>query len=718
MALTRPMEPDGWTGALSGVSCRAVLVGNPNVGKSAIFWRLTGKPSEECNIPGSSVAVSMAPVRRGARHRWRRFRRSRLARRVARVLGGGRGGAGGAGGAKHGRGTRSAGLLERPGVEEETGVGPCDPVLIDTPGATSLFPLGEDEMATRDLLLGLPEVVVFVADAKNLRRSLALFLQVAAFERPMVFDLNMVDEAENVGVHVDVAALQERLGCPCNTSVAIEGHGMNRLAAALHEARPASYKVVFQAPIEEALEELSDLLRGGSVPPRALGSLLLARDPRGLAVVEQEFGPGTQRLVREIVDRTEARYGTPLDVVMTEQLHAAAEQLAAGLVHRHPHRSSLSDRVGHLVQSPLTGVPVAIVITMAMYLWVGQLGAGLVVDTIEQKVFDGWLIPLMTPVVDRIPWAFLRGALMDPDFGLLPTGLFLAFGIVLPVLFFFFLFFAVLEDSGYLPRLSILLDRVLRLVGLNGKGVLPLVMGFSCVTMAVITTRMLDTRKERLIATFLLILGIPCAPLLSVQILILRDLSWTAPVTVYGIILLQILVAGVAANRVLGGRLPDFIMEIPRMRLPKPRVVLARTWRRSVQFTKEAVPVFMLASFIMYVLNWMGGLDLLEAAGRPVVGHLLGLPDKAIQVLIKTLIRRESGAAELHLVQESFDSVQLVVTLLVMTFLMPCLNAVIVIIKEHGLKAALVIMGGVMVYCVLAGALVNAVCRALGVSFA
>ncbi len=674
---------------------RAVLIGNPNVGKSAIFWRLTGLPSEECNVPGSSVAASVAPIREGARGTWQ------LARRVVtwlKDLGASRAGDGAPG---------------SPLRRKRTGTS-----LVDTPGAASIFALGEDEMALRDLLLGRPDVVVFIADAKNLRRSLALFLQVVAFGYRTVFDLNMMDEAENLGLRIDVAELGRRLGCPCTTSVAIEGHGMRRLAGALERACSPACTMTYQPPIEQAMEEIASLVRGASVPSRAFGTMLLARDRRCLEIVEEEFGPGTRRAVLAIVDRLEAHYGAPLDVVMTEQVYAAAEELASGVVDRRPRRTAMSERVGHLVQSPATGVPIALLITVAMYFWVGWLGAGLVVDTLEHRVFDGWLIPMVARVVGRLPGAFVRGALMDPDFGLFPTGLFLAFGVVLPVLFFFFLFFAVLEDSGYLPRLSILLDRVLRVVGLNGKGVLPLVMGFSCVTMAVITTRMLDTKKERLIATFLLILGVPCAPLLSVQVLILRDMSWTAPVTVYGLIFLQILVAGMLANRVLGGRLPDFIMEVPRMRAPKPGVVLARTWRRSVQFMREAVPIFMLASFIMFLLDWVGGLEVVEAFARPVVGHLLGLPDKAVQVLIKTIIRRENGAAELHLVRASFDSVQMVVTLLVMTFLVPCLNAVIVIIKEHGLKSALAIIAGVMVYCVMVGALVNAVCRAFGIAFA
>ena len=148
-----------------------------------------------------------------------------------------------------------------------------------------------------------------------------------------------------------------------------------------------------------------------------------------------------------------------------------------------------------------------------MYLFVGVFGATYLVDTINSTLFESFLIPLTAKLVSPIPNEFIKDMIIDPDFGILPTGVFLALGLVMPVLFCFYLAFGLLEDSGYLPRLSILLDKLFIKMGLNGKGVVPLVMGFSCVTMAILTTRMLGTKKERNIATFLLLLGMPCAPL-------------------------------------------------------------------------------------------------------------------------------------------------------------------------------------------------------------
>jgi len=316
-----------------------------------------------------------------------------------------------------------------------------------------------------------------------------------------------------------------------------------------------------------------------------------------------------------------------------------------------------------------------------------------------------------------VPWPLLREALLDPDFGLLPTGLFLAFGLVMPVLFFFYLAFAVLQRSGYLARLTVLLDRLLRRVGLNGKGVLPLAMGLSCVTMALITTRMLERRRERLIASFLLLLGMPCAPLLAVMVVILRDMPWSAAVFVAGVLAAQVVVAGVLANRLLPGRVSPFILELPPLRLPDPLTVLAETVRATWAFMREAVPLFLIASLALFTADRLGGLALLERLAHPVTHGLLGLPDEAVQVLVKTLIRRENGATELLLVRDAFDGRQMVVALLVIVGLTPCVNSVLVLLKEQGPVRTAALVAAVTAWTLAMNAVLVRLCALLGLSF-
>jgi ferrous iron transport protein B len=307
--------------------------------------------------------------------------------------------------------------------------------------------------------------------------------------------------------------------------------------------------------------------------------------------------------------------------------------------------------------------------------------------------------------------------IIDPDFGILPTGVFLALGLVMPVLFCFYLVFGTLESSGYLPRLSILLDKIFRKMGLNGKGVIPLVMGFSCVTMAILTTRLLDTKKEKNIATFLLLLGMPCAPLIAVMLVILETMPVSATLTIFGIIFVQTFVAGFVANKIIPGQGSPLIFEIPPIRFPKPTQVIRSAAAKTYFFIKEAIPVFIFASLLVFLFERIGGLDVVERLSRPLIHNLMGLPEKSVQVFIKTIIRREAGATELEHLSSVYTNLQMIVNLLIMTFLTPCINAIIVLFKERGKKTAAMIIAVIVVYAILMGSMVNHICLAFGITF-
>jgi len=663
---------------------KVLLLGSVKVGKSVLFERLTSGAVRERSVPGTRLVVPEGRIEAGLLGRLR---------------------------ARLGRGTR-----DDDGAW--TAVADEPDRLLDAPGASSLLARGQDEQVSRGLLLSAEvDAILMVADAKNLRRSLALFLQVAEFGLPMVLDLNMTDEAESLGVSVDAAGLAERLGVEVNASVASEGHGVARLPRLLARASVPRRSVRFPGAVESALRSLEQVLAAAPVSSRALGLLLLVNDPAARALLEERFGRGVGREVQSIVERARTSLHSPLEQVIAEAFYEASERLVGETVTLEAAGPAVLNRFGRWAEHPVLGIPIALVVLAAAYLWIGELGATLAVDLIDRRLFQELLIPAVESGLEWVPWPLVRDAFIDPDFGLIPTGLFLALGIVLPVLFFFYFFFAVLEDSGYLPRISVLLDRLLRLMGLNGKGVLPLVLGLSCVTMAIITTRMLETRKQRVIASFLLLLGFPCAPLLAVMLIVLQPLHWSAAASLFGFLIVQLVLAGMIANRIVPGKMPEFILELAPMRRPRLGVVLIRTGRRTYQFLREALPIFLLASLVLFGLDRAGGLDALERVSRPLINGFLGLPDQAVQVFIKTFIRRENGAAELNLVKHNFDSVQVVVTLLVMTLLTPCVNSAIVLFKERGFKTALLMIALVMVYAVIAGGVMNQVLRGLGVDF-
>jgi ferrous iron transport protein B len=693
---------------------RVALLGNVNVGKSTLFDRLCRHGDHEVKIPGSTVRARRGVLQRGSGAAPRAVRRE-----CAHCQGGG-------GHSRRRRRNRQPACCESAGAELAcagiANLGAARPAVVthifDTPGSTTFAATSEDEMVARDLLLaGLIDTVVLVADASNLRRSLALALEVAEFGLPMVLVLNMIDEAETAGIEVDHGALSRELGVDVVRTSAIEGIGIRRLAERMMDARRSTPRVHLEPSIEEALVELENLLPAGALPTRAMGLMLLAGDRQAENWLAHSLDPAARRRAMELVERAGDTFSTPLDVLVTDAFLVEAEAIAARVARSTTYSPDLLVRIGHWAQRPFPGLLIAAGVVVAAYYWVGAFGATLVVDTLSKTLFDGLLIPLCERAVAPIPSAFVRDMIMDPDFGLLPTGLFLAVGLVLPVLFCFYLLQAVLEDSGYLPRLSVLLDRLFRGMGLNGQGLIPLVLGFSCVTMAIITTRMLPTRKERLLLTWLLILGVPCAPLLAVMLVILGHLPPLAWLVVAGVLLGQVLLAGYAGNKLIPGALPDLILEIPRMRVPRPAVVLRKTWRRTWHFMEEALPIFLAASVCVFLVDRAGGLDLVERLSRPLVRDGLGLPPEAVQVFIKTAIRREAGATELNMLREQFTPLQLVVTMVVMTTLIPCLNSVIVLFKERTVREAGAILSGVVLWSLMAGAVVHWTCRALGISF-
>jgi len=273
----------------------------------------------------------------------------------------------------------------------------------------------------------------------------------------------------------------------------------------------------------------------------------------------------------------------------------------------------------------------------------------------------------------------------------------------------FYFFFGMLESSGYLPRLSVLLNKVFKKMGMSGKGILPLIMGFSCITMAILATRALETRKERNIATFLLIMGIPCAPLLSVMLVLLADLPLWSSFFIFGFLTLQILLIGFLTNKIFRSKVPDFIMEIPPLRIPKLKTLFINSIRRTYLFLKEAIPVFLFAAFAVFVIDEIGGIALIENLAKPILSDFVGLPKESVNVFLMSIIRREAGVALLTEFVEKglFNHIQIIVNLLIITFLVPCINAILVIVKERGSKVAISIFGFVLIYAILMGALVN-----------
>jgi ferrous iron transport protein B len=589
--------------------------------------------------------------------------------------------------------------------------------LIDAPGIYSLEDRSEDAFVVRDLIVRRRVGrVILVLDAKNLRRSLPLAFQLAELRVPTVVALNMVDEGRRLGMKVDTNTLSTLLGVPVVPTVAVEGQGAAALRRALAQAKPIALRLTLPQDKREAINSIAALLADYDLQAEGLAYLLTLGAPRTADVLEGLVDTERQAKILQYLPKQDPGKREQLGLQVSEQVLRQAEASVDQTVEEHPAvRAGWSEKLGVWTRRPLTGVPIALIVLVLTYGFVGWLGANVLVSLLEGKLFGRVFMPWFREIVETIPVPFIQQLLVG-QFGLVSVGIVLSIGIVLPVLATFFLAFAVLEDSGYLTRLSILTDRLLRRIGLNGKGILPLIMGFSCVTMAILTTRVLDTRKQRILATLLLVTGIPCAPLLSVMLVLLVRLSPLASVILFGVLIAQFFLVGIIANLLLPGKRADFVLELPPLRAPQLRNILHKTVLQLFWFFREAIPYFLLGALVLFTLDQLGALQSLQAGLRPILAGWYGLPPESADVFLMTLIRREAGAGLLveQYAAGLYDSIAVVVTLLMMTLLAPCINAVLVMFKERGAWVASAILMWTILYALALGALLNAACRGFG----
>jgi ferrous iron transport protein B len=366
------------------------------------------------------------------------------------------------------------------------------------------------------------------------------------------------------------------------------------------------------------------------------------------------------------------------------------------------------DRIGNLALTPIAGSLILFIILLALYFIVGKFAAGYLVDLLVKDFFGGVVGPVLNNIVAMIPYAPARDIIMG-EYGLYTMAFVPLLGLVLPVIMVFFFTFGFIEDSGYFSRLSILLNRLFNKIGLNGKAVLPMVLGFSCVTMATLSTRVLDSKRERFIAIFLLSLGVPCSAKLSMILVILAQVSFAAFFVVFGVIFSLTLTTGFILSRLMPAESSHFIMEIPPIRIPSLKNIITKTSYRSLMFLREALPLFIIGALGLFLVAKIGLLVALENFFAPVVKDFMGLPPQFAESLIMGFIRGEAGIAVLKKLVDGgvMDHRQLVVAMIVTILFIPCVTNFLLIIKEQGAKKALAIIVSVTACAVLTGGIMN-----------
>jgi ferrous iron transport protein B len=563
--------------------------------------------------------------------------------------------------------------------------------LTDTPGVHGISSFSEEERVTREAVLEA-DAVVNVVDATRLDRDLFVTLQLLDMGVPTVVALNMMDEVAAGGVEIDVDALETALGVPVVPTVAVSGSGVDELRERLSEA---------SAPASTPVESYYDALPDDVEATRAEKTLLVEGDEptaRRLGVHELVADGGAAPLAaadREAVYR-ERRARVRSVVETVERVTASGR--------------ALGERIGDLLMRPVTGVPIALGLLVAVFYVMGVAVAQTLVGYTEGVLFGRHYNPAVEALVaELLPvagWAApVEFLLVNDNLGLLTVTVQYLLGVLVPLVVAFYVVIGTLEDAGVLPRLAVLTDRGLGRIGLNGRAVVPLIVGVGCVTMAVVSTRMVGSRRERLITTALLGLAIPCSAQIGVITGLLAGLGlvwWGA----YLLVLLGVLgTAGVFLDRTLPGQQDPLIEELPRLRVPRPTNVARKTANRTAAFVEEATPLLAVTAAAVSTADYVGALDAVVGGLRPLTAAL-GLPASFGQVLVLGLIRRDFAAA--GMTDMALSASQTFVGLIVVTLFVPCVLTMAMILRERDARSALLVWVGSWVTAFAVGGVVAA----------
>lgn len=647
---------------------KVVLVGNPNVGKSVVFNYLSGLYVDVSNFPGTTVEVSKASY-----------------------------------------------------LHYE---------LFDTPGIYGVSSFNDEERVARDIILNC-DIVLNIVDAVHLERDLFLTQQLIDMGKRVGLIVNMLDEAKRQKVFIDLEKLEEELGIPVVGTVAVKKKGLELIHELVVNAREGKQSRPLHA-------ELHGLL--STVGSQSEALLVLEGD----RIVAERHGIAASDATRReeiYIDRRNR---------VNRVLQHAVSDIETG--------KRIASLLGRWSVSPIFGFPILLLILSCLYFFIGVFVAQDVVNFTENTIgrnfvefhIKSWVAEHASTTVlvdildaggevnesrtfrfddgiksDYPQWAEARHypsgrdaeytftydnvwlVLFFGEFGAITMTLTYLLFLLLPLVLGFYLALSVLEDSGYLPRLATLVDRLLRFIGLNGRAVIPLILGFGCVTMATITTRLLGTQREKTIATTILQLAIPCSAQLGVIAALLATAGVTATLIYTGVIFGFLILIGTAMNHSMPGETSPLLIDLPRMRLPQLDNVVRKTMFKTWFFMKEASPWFFVGALTVGVLQVTGALVWIMDALEPLVVQWLQLPREAATAFVMGLVRRDFGAAGLyHLGLSPYQTVAALVTI---TLFVPCVASLMVMLKERGLREGLIIWVGSLILALTIGGIVSQV---------
>jgi ferrous iron transport protein B len=609
------------------------LAGNANVGKSATFNQLTGVDQEIGNWPGKTVE-------------------------------------------------RAEGLLQQRGRRIR---------VIDLPGIYSITALSTEEQVSREFIAhDHPDVVVNVLDASALERNLFFTIQLVELESPLILALNQMDLALQKGIRIDTGKLSALLGVPVIPTVAIQGKGISALSDAIVHAvqdRPKPRSIPYGKEVEDRIGKIMELLPAGAggYPPRWTAIKLLEGDPDTVWEAKKQ-APGAVAAAQAYTRELEKIHGEPAGTVLSGERYHAAERMVAEVMEIHTpgdQETPLTARIDRLALHPVLGYLLLVLTIGGLLVWTFIIGA--------------WMSELMTSYLSGIApiQPLAKGSAADILFAGVWTGLVAALTLIIPYVIPFYLFLALIEDSGFLTRFSLMLDRGMHKMGLHGKAIIPLVLGFGCTVPACLSCRIIESPKQKFLAAFLVTL-VPCSARTIVILGVVAafvNIWWALALYLFDFILIVIL--GRIAFRVLPGESVGMIMEMPDYHVPSIPIVLKQTWQRTKSLIWIVLPAYIAGSIAITAAYAVGLLEPINTILSPVTVLLLGLPLWTGVVFVFGIIRKEMTLLALAAIfgttvfSTIMTPVQLIVFALVTMLYVPCISTILALAQEFGWRRAL-----------------------------